>query len=77
MAKSKRGSDRFTVSIPDSLRDTMLKRCKKDKVTTSQLIRKALSYYLLGRDCEEQLSASAESGNLSIISVASVTVEDK
>jgi len=54
MAKSKRGSDRFTVSIPNGLRDTMLKRCKKDKVTISKLIRKALGFYLLGMDCKEE-----------------------
>jgi hypothetical protein len=54
MAKAERGSDKYTVRIPDDLRDTMLKHCKIDNVTPSELIRKALGMYLLGRDCNEQ-----------------------
>lgn len=54
MSKSERGSDRYTVRIQEELQKTMLKRCKKDEITPSELIRKALKWYLLGRDCDDE-----------------------
>jgi metal-responsive CopG/Arc/MetJ family transcriptional regulator len=46
MAKSERGSDKYSVRIPKELQEEMLEACKKDNLTPSELIRKALSMYL-------------------------------
>lgn len=46
MAKAQRGSDNYTVRIPDALRDDMLEHCEKIHKTPSELIRKALKRYL-------------------------------
>lgn len=46
MVRQKKGSDTFTIRIPDSLRDEMLKVCEEDKVTPSQLIREGVAIYL-------------------------------
>jgi predicted transcriptional regulator len=46
MAKSKRGSDRYTVGIPDDLKAKMLSLCKTSNQTPSQVIREALIKYL-------------------------------
>jgi len=46
MASSERGSDRYTVRIPDDLKTKMLLVCKTSNQTPSQLIREALIKYL-------------------------------
>ena len=46
MAKSERGSDRYSVRIPKELQEEMLEACKTDNLTPSELIRKALTYFL-------------------------------
>jgi len=46
MAKSKRGSNRYTVNIPKPLEDKMLTASEEDKITVSKLIRESISVYL-------------------------------
>jgi hypothetical protein len=46
MAKSKRGSNRYTVNIPKPLEEKLLKACEEDKITFSELIRESISVYL-------------------------------
>lgn len=46
MAKSQRGNDRYTVNIPNILRDAMLEACKDTSTTPSQLIRDAIRILL-------------------------------
>ena len=46
MAKSKRGNERYTIRIPKTLQDEMLKVCEEDKITPSQLIREGIAIYL-------------------------------
>jgi hypothetical protein len=53
MAKAQRGSDKYTVRIPDGLRDDMLEHCEKIHKTPSELIRIALKWYLHKDDPKE------------------------
>jgi len=46
MAKSERGSDKYSVRIPKELQEEMLNACEKDNLTPSELIRKALIIFL-------------------------------
>jgi predicted transcriptional regulator len=46
MAKQKKGSDTFTIRVPDELRDQMLQVCQEEQLTPSHLIRECIAICL-------------------------------